>query len=75
MKSPSYEGEMSDKWSRMMMTVGELKKIIAELPDDMIVASYDAGGYLCWEFAGADVVYDPPPDCGLSKPYLEIGAA
>jgi hypothetical protein len=62
----------------MMMTVGELRKLLEGLPDDMPCASYDSGGYLCWEFFGADVVdpkanpsYYPQP----KVPYLEIGAA
>lgn len=60
------------------MTVGDLRKIIEDLPDDMPVAAYDVGGYLAWEFCGAEVVDPkikqsryPQPD----TPYLEVEAA
>lgn len=59
------------------MTVEELRQIIKDLPGDMIVAAYDVGGYLAWEFTGADVVTErdqnTPGD--LEPPYLRIGSA
>lgn len=38
------------------MTVAELRKAIEGLPDEMIVASLDAGGYTAWDFVIAKVV-------------------
>lgn len=60
------------------MTVKELKAAIADLPDDMIVASYDVGGYPAWEFCSADVITDnDPPDRypEPKRPFLSITAA
>jgi hypothetical protein len=37
------------------MTVGDLRKIIENLPDDMIIATYDHG-YLDIDFTGAEVI-------------------
>jgi hypothetical protein len=37
------------------MTVGDLRKIIENLPDDMIIATYD-NGYLDLDFTGAEVI-------------------
>lgn len=58
------------------MTVGELRAIIKDLPDDMLVACYGSDGYLDWEFCGAAVVDDPVENPlrypQPSQPYLEI---
>jgi hypothetical protein len=59
------------------MTVGELRAVIESLPDDMPIASHDVGGYLDWEFCGAEVIDPatvkseyPQPDV----PYLYIAS-
>lgn len=39
------------------MTVGELRQILAELPDDMPIITYDHG-YLCSEFTNAEVIIE-----------------
>jgi hypothetical protein len=42
------------------LNVGELRKIIESLPDDMTVLTYDHG-YLQEEFAGAEVIAGGDP--------------
>lgn len=37
------------------MTVGELRKMIAGLPDDMVIVTYD-GGYIDADFTGVEVI-------------------
>lgn len=55
------------------MTVGELRKVIADLPDDMIIVTYD-NGYLDEEFTGAEVIAggDRYPAGEEGKKYLLI---
>jgi len=59
------------------MTVAELREILSQLPDDMVCAANDAGGYITWEFFGADVVKEDDllVEGGPQRPYLLIGSA
>jgi len=59
------------------VTVAELREILSELSDNMICASHDAGGYVTWEFFGAEVVKENDflVEGGLPRPFLLISAA
>jgi hypothetical protein len=57
------------------MTVGELRKIIENLPDDMTCATHDVGGNLDFDFCNAKVIdpFDMPKwlrFTDITKPFL-----
>lgn len=55
------------------MTVGELRKAIADLPDDMVIVTYDHGR-MDDEFTGAEVIEggDRYPDGEKGRKYFLI---